>query len=200
MHGQAATPVAREPSALLAAQRLAPAAFMRPPHLLAVARERSATAAHRQGNSGNPELEERMPGHEGAVIPPPTAGWGIPRSRRLRIGVLAGASTPAFCARLHYSPARAARTHRAGDRRPYGNSNSNSNTTLTFSGAVPSARSAWLSLGGDPSTQQGCPLAWVYHQPAASLLASCAALARSSSEQRMLDAGTPPNRPPRVEE
>jgi len=71
---------------------------------------------------------------------------------------------------------------------------------MTFSGAAPSARSAWLSLGGNPSTQRGCPLAWVYHQQAASLLASCAALARSSSEQRVLDAGTPPNRPPRVEE
>ena len=117
---------------------------------------------------------------------------------QVRIGVLVPASTPALRARLRYSPARTARTHRAGERRPYGNS---TNTTLmTFSGAAPSARSAWLSLGGNPSTQRGCPLAWVYHQQAASLLASCAALARSSSEQRMLDAVSPPNRPPRVEE
>jgi len=50
-----------------------------------------------------------MPGHEGAVIPPPTAGWGIPRSRLLRIGVLAPASTPAFlrAALLLPSPRRA---------------------------------------------------------------------------------------------
>jgi len=108
----------------------------------------------------------------------------------VRIGVLAPASTPALRARLRYSPAHAARTHRAGERRcPYDNSNT---TLMIFSGAAPSARSAWLSLGGNPSTQRGCPLAWVYHQSAASLLASCAALARSSSEQRVLDAGTPP--------
>ena len=55
-------------------------------------------------------MEERMPGHEGAAIPLAlTSGWGIPRSRLLRIGVLAPASTPAFlrAASLLPSPRRA---------------------------------------------------------------------------------------------
>ena len=156
--------------------------------------------AQRHGSSPAGQLREsgvgrKNAGARGCRNPSPNRWLGHTAQPTAAHRGARGREHPYF-ARGFYSPARAARTHRAGERRcPY-----DSNTTLTFSGAAPSARSAWLSLGGNPSTQRGCPLAWVYHQQADSLLASCAALARSSSEQRVLDAGTPPNRPPRVEE